>query len=72
MNKIFVFTYTRLDIASGTSLDHHKSITSKEVLAAQIQMLMFLNKSNKESKTFKYYADKLTATGQSLDECANN
>jgi len=69
MNKMFVFTYTRLDIESGTSIKQHKSISSKELLAAQIQMLMFLNKSNKESKMFKYYAEKLTASEQIVNEC---
>lgn len=70
MNTTFVFDYTRLDILSGTKMTHQKTVSSKTELAAQIQMLMFLNKCNSKSAgTFQYYADTLHPTVTTVGLC---
>lgn len=67
--KSFVFTYSRLDITAASISQLTKVIATKDALTAQVQMLLFLNKNNKEGNgKMQYWCDTLHPT-QTLGLC---
>lgn len=46
--KTFVFTYSCFDITAASVSQRSKVVATKDTLTAQVQMLLFLNKCNKE------------------------
>ena len=58
--QTFVFVYHRYDISSKSTTDHKKSFMSRDILTAQVQMLIHLNKLNKDDHyKYQYWSDDL-------------
>lgn len=59
MNDVFVFNYSCINLATNEVSVSQKRISSQSALGAQVLLLMYLNKCNKDGNGVKYWCDSL-------------
>ena len=67
--KSFVFTYSCFNIIANSTSQHTKIISTKDVMTAQVQLLLFLNKCNKVGNgKVQFWCDDIRPS-QTLELC---